>query len=119
LNQCDHKECGKEDLVWFPSTDIKYSEIEKHPWCKTCGVVKNISDDRPKKIGYWMNKLSFISDKLSLKQCQRRLIAKEIESFECFHDMFGTYGSDQEKMFIEIISKSTKIRSIDIRSVFS
>ena len=119
MNQCCHTECGREDRVWLPSLDIRYGDMEKHPWCKICGVVKNISDDRPKKIGYWMNKLSFISNKLSLKQCQKRLIAKEIESCECFQDMFGTFGSDQKKMFIKIISKSANIRSIDIKSTLN
>ena len=119
MNQCCHTECGKDDRLWLPSTDIRYGDIEKHPWCKICGVVKNISDDRPKKIGYWMNKLTIISNKLSLKQCQIRLIAKEIESCKYFQDMFGTFGSDQKELFIKIISKYANICSIDINSFLS
>ena len=119
MDRCCHTECGREDQIWLPSTDVKYGDMEKHPWCKICGVVKNISDDRPKKIGYWMNKLSIVSDKLSLKQCQKRLIAKEIESCECFQDMFGTFGSDQKELFINIISKSANICLVDIESIIS
>jgi hypothetical protein len=109
LNQCSHSECGKEDQVWLSSLGINYGDIKKHPWCKKCGVVKNLSDDQPKKIGYWMNELSIISNKLSLKKCQKRIIVKKIESYECFQDTFGTFGSDQKDIFIKIISESVKI----------
>ena len=119
MRRCAHLECGREEQVWLPSLDEGNGDIKKHTWCKACGIVKNISDDRPKKIGYWMNQLSIISNELSLKQCQKRLIAKEIESCECFHDLFGTFGSDQEELFKHIISKSANIRLTEIESIIS
>ena len=119
MGVCNHNVCGKEKNIWLPSKDIRYGSCEKHPWCKNCGLIKNITDDRPKKIGYWMNKLSIISDNLSLKQCQRRLIAREIESCDYFQDMFGTYGSVQKELFINIISKSCNVHLVDIESKFS
>jgi len=119
LPKCEHLECGREEQIWLPSLDEGLGDTKKHTWCKNCGTIKNISDDRPKKIGYWMNKLSIISGELSLKQCQRRLIAKEIESCVSFQDMFGTFGSDQKGLFIDIVSRSAHIRFSEIESIIS
>ena len=114
MQNCEHKICGKEKRVWLPNTEPRFGSIEKHPWCITCGLVKNISDDRPKSIGYWMNILSIISTDHDLKQVQKRLIAKEIEDSDIFHDSFGSFGSDQKKMFIKILRKYIFINSSKI-----
>jgi hypothetical protein len=119
LPTCSHIECDREETIWLPSLDEGNGDIKKHTWCKNCGIVKNISDDRPKKIGYWMNKLSILSSELSLKQCQKRLIAKKIESCESFIDLFGTFGSDQKELFIDIVLESVHIRLSEIESIIS
>jgi hypothetical protein len=86
-----------------------------HPWCTKCGVIKNISDDRPKKLGYWMNELSRLAKNRSFSQSQVRLIAKSLQSHESFHDLFGVNGSVQEKIFLKIVKKYTHtvIRCLD------
>ena len=117
MNQCEHLICGKEERVWLPTQDHRYGSLEKHPWCKTCGLVKNISDDRPRKIGYWMNIFSYVASVIPLAQVQKRLIAKEIESCEVFHDMFGSFGSDQKTQFIQIVSKYVSLKSLDLDSL--
>jgi hypothetical protein len=111
--------CGKEERVWFPTDDQRYSSLEKHPWCKHCGLVENISDDRPKKIGYWMNLFSYICSLMPVTQVQKRLIAKEIESSEVFQDMFGTFGSDQKIRFIQILSKYIPVHSLNLDLIIS
>jgi hypothetical protein len=105
MTNCIHKICGKEDRKWLPVTEANNYSIEKHSWCLNCGVIKNMSDDRPHGIGYWMNLLSSISNYYKLKQCQKRLIAKEIELSENLNDKFGTYGSNQRIIFKRIIKK--------------
>ena len=102
---CDHQSCAFEKRAWLPLHSSRGSDVTLHPWCEKCGLVKNISDDRPYKIGYWMNVLTRLAHFLRLTQCQKRLIAKELESYEWFTDMYGITGSTQKALFIEIIKK--------------
>jgi len=60
-----------------------------------------------------MNKLGLISFELGLTQCQKRLIAKEIEENQYFHDNFGSFGSSQKTLFISIVSSHCDTSSID------
>lgn len=112
MGSCTHAISGKDDRVWIEKED-KYSEIEKHLWCTKCGQVQNKSDDRPKAIGFWMNKLSLIAYELNLTQCQKRLIAKDIQSNEYLNDTFSAFGSSQKKLFNRIVSQYTDTSSID------
>ncbi len=113
MKSCSHTVCGKEERIWLPSNDQRYGSVEKHSWCTTCGVVQNISDDRSKNSGYWMNKLSFVANDLELTQCQKRLIAKELESIEYFCDTFSAFGSCQEELFIKTVSKYCDTSKMD------
>ena len=118
MTKCDHRICGREDRVWLPSKDIKYGSIEKHPWCVECGTVKNISDDRPQTIGFWMNKVSIVACELKLTQCQKRLIAMEIKSNDYFNDCFGAFGSSQIREFIKIVDKYCDASLLDFDTLF-
>lgn len=109
MSRCVHELCGKEEMAWLPVSELNNYSIEKHPWCIHCGLVKNISDDRPHKIGYWMNLLSYISKQYQLTQCQQRLVAKEIENSEFLDDTFGINGSCQKIIFKKIINKYVNI----------
>lgn len=60
-----------------------------------------------------MNKLGSLSYELNLSQTQKRLIAKQIENHEYFHDLFSAYGSSQKKLFIEIVSKYCDTSHVD------
>lgn len=113
MTLCTHNVCDKEDRIWLPNTLNKYGSVERHQWCRTCGKVQNKSDDRPKKMGYWMNKLGLLCYELGLTQTQKRLIAKQIENHEYFHDFFSAYGSSQKKLFIHIVSKYCDTSRVD------
>jgi len=78
--------------------------------------VKNISDDKAHELGYWMNILSKIADRFSLKQIQKRLIAKELNSHELFSDTYGITGFSQKEMFKEILKKYCNIDTHNIDS---
>ena len=103
--KCYHESCGNERRVWLPWGRSLKSDVSLHHWCIHCGVVKNISDDRPKKMGYWTNVLSRIAKRFSLTQSQKRLVVKGLESHECFDDSYGTTGSVQKEVFVKAIKK--------------
>ena len=116
MTKCSHHVCGREKSVWFHTKDC-YSSVKKHTYCTTCGVIQNISDDRPKAIGYWMNKLGFLCSELGITHCQKRLIAKEIETNEYFTDSFGSFGSCQKELFKRIVSSHCDTSTIDFDAV--
>lgn len=101
--------CGKDERVWLPVSDNCVSDIYLHPWCVNCGIIKNLSDDKGKNIGYWMNVLSKIADRFSLKQVQRRQIAKELLSIEWLNDKYSIRGSAQKDIFKKIVNKYSRI----------
>ena len=106
---CNHLSSGKEDWVWVPSSDFHGKDIMLHPWCVNCGVVKNISDDRARKLGYWMNIFSKLANHFSLKQVQKRIIAKELASNIIFNDIYSITKSSQREYFKKIIVKYCNI----------
>ena len=112
---CSHKSCGLENRVWLHTSDGFRTEIALHPWCIHCGLVKNISDDKARKLGYWINILSIISERFSLKQVQKRIISKEIVAHQCFNDNYGITGSMQKELFKKIVKKycNVDMHSID------
>ena len=116
MGSCYHESCGRENYVWLP-TDRFSSDAVPHPWCKHCGLVKNISDDRPKELGYWINILSRISNQFSLKKVQTRLVSKYLDSNRYFNDLYGITGSAQVKEFIRAVSSICKIPSNSVYSL--
>ncbi len=112
------KECAhiSNDSDWLPllrrDTELTLS---LHPYCESCGLVRNVGPDRPRKLGYYIDKLSELEKylkkeegkkgKSKLTEAQKRLIVKELEEEEIFNDLYGVLASTQEKKFIEIVKK--------------
>lgn len=117
MTLCAHHVCGKNQSIWIHTKD-EYSSVEKHLFCVECGVIQNRSDDRPKTVGYWMNKLGLLGFELGLSQCQKRLIAKEIEKQSYLHDMFGAFGSGQKELFRKIVSCYCDVSNVDFDRIF-
>jgi len=114
--RCCHESCGRDHRVWLPENinisgnmrnkgSSGTSDIALHPWCVLCGCVKNISDDRARKMGYWINVLSKIARRYSVTQSQKRLVVKELESYGCFDELYGTTGSAQKEAFVKVVKK--------------
>jgi len=114
--RCQHESCGREERIWLPtyewaSNDTRNtgnsgrSDAALHHWCKLCGCIQNISDDRPRKMGYWINILSKIAKGQLLTQIQKRLVVKELESYEYFDDLYGITSSAQKEVFVKAIKK--------------
>jgi len=117
--ECCHESCGREHRIWLPETIARSegratsnsgrSDVSLHYWCALCGCVQNMSDDRPKKMGYWINILSKMAREFSITQSQKRLVIKELESNDLFEDMYGTTGSAQKEVFVEAVKKYCKL----------
>jgi hypothetical protein len=113
---CNHISSGKEDWIWVPISELHGKDIMSHPWCVNCGVIKNISDDRAHKLGYWINIFSRLANHFSLTQVQKRIIAKELASNKIFNDIYSITESSQKEYFKNIIAKYCKINKNIIES---
>jgi len=72
---CKHESCGAAEKVWLPyEIEGRSKGLKPHPYCIHCGVVKNISRDRAKPLGYYVNELA----KKPITKVQMRLIIKNL-----------------------------------------
>lgn len=98
---CKHESCGVAENIWLPHQYDGLSRgLKSHPYCIHCGVVKNISTDRAKPMGYYTNRLA----RMPITKVQVRLIVKELESID-FDDHYFFTRSDQEKIFNRVVQK--------------
>lgn len=102
---CKHESCGAAEKVWLPyEFEGRSKGLKPHPYCIHCGVVKNISPDRAKPLGYYVNGLA----KMPITKVQMRLIIKELEA-QGFDDAYSMTKSVQEKVFISVVKKYCKV----------
>ena len=96
-----HESCGVTENIWLPYMyEGRSRGLKPHPYCIHCGMVKNISTDRAKPMGYYTNMLA----RMSITKVQLRLIVKELECI-CFDDPYSLTRSDQEKVFNQVVQK--------------
>ena len=117
--KCKHEDCGYDERVWLPINDGPADTV-RHPYCKHCGVVRNLSRDRAVGTGYFMNALSSMK-RLNRKEklitdTQIRLISKELIDRENFEDKYWMRGSAQEEMFIKTVRKYCNLSEAYIKS---
>ena len=109
---CEHKCIGER--VWLP---FQYNGLDKglksHPCCSKCGLIKNISSDRPKPIGHYLNILGSLAKEHSISNVQIRLISRYLN---CLEDPYGFDRYQQEKVFKDIILKYTNIPEMTIEN---
>ncbi len=108
IRDCNHISSVSKD--WLPVTS---GILKPHPHCKVCGSVKNVSSDKGKRIGYFINALaemrSFLEKKgYKLTQSQIRLITKELEE-KGLDDVYTLSFSAQKEIFVETVRKYVKI----------
>jgi len=106
--KCAH--VSTHSRVWLP---ITAGILKLHPHCKFCGIVKNVSSDKGKKIGYFVNVLAEMRTKLARKgykisQSQIRLIIKELED-RGVDDTYSMSFSAQREVFVEAVRKYVKV----------
>ncbi|VVB68692.1 Uncharacterised protein [uncultured archaeon] len=108
---CEHKSCG--EVMWLPHEFRgRQRGLKPHPFCSECGLVKNISSDRPRSIGHYLNILGHLSAAYCLSRVQIRLISRELS---CLDDPYGFCRHQQEEIFKDIILKHTKIPERSIK----
>ena len=102
---CEHKSCGAAEKEWLPyEFDGRSRGLKPHSYCIHCGVVKNISPDRAKPMGYYTNMLA----RMPITKVQMRLIVKELENMD-FDDAYSMTKSAQEKVFSSVVQKYYKV----------
>ena len=110
--KCKHLDCGITEKVWLTYAIREYDlGLQSHPFCIHCGIVRNITSDRPKGIGYFINVISNIDKhiKASGTSVRMRLAVKELQQIEDFEDSYSMSKYAQEIAFINIIKKYYKI----------
>lgn len=115
---CTHEDCGYNERVWLPIND-EPAEVAKHPYCKHCGAVKNLSNDRAIKIGYFMNALlamSKLSREKVITDVQIRLVSKDLNNVDDFEDRYWMRRSIQENLFVKIVKRYSSLSEPYIKS---
>lgn len=104
---CVHESCGNPDRVWLPfEMDGLNKGLKLHPYCVRCGIVKNISSDRARRTGYYINALSRLGRRTGgITKVQMRLIVKELEGSDGFEDSYSMTGHTQKDIFIYTVKK--------------
>ncbi|HIE31984.1 MAG TPA: hypothetical protein EYP67_06350 [Methanosarcinales archaeon] len=104
---CVHESCGNGDKVWLPfEIEGLNKGLKPHPYCVRCGIVKNISSDRARNIGYYINVLARMGRRTGcVTNVQMRLIVKELEGIDGFADIYSTTGNAQKNLFMDVVKK--------------
>src|SRR3989304_5719732 len=114
--KCEHQSCGGKEKVWLPHISREEDHgLRSHPYCIHCGAIKNISSDKPRKIGHYLNVLSEIRKNFRISDAQISLIVNDLNSKEDFEDPYWTTGLSQEKMFLISIKKHCNIQENAIK----
>jgi len=109
---CEHKSYGEK--AWLPyEYRGRLRGLKAHPICSECGLVKNVSSDRPKPLGYYMNILGQLAEAHSISLVQIRLISRELM---CLEDPYGFCRHQQEEVFREVVQKYAKVPERSINS---
>ena len=106
--KCSH--VSSQQRFWLPTHN---GVLKLHPYCVKCGEVKNVSSDRGKGIGYFINVIyelkKFLEKKgYKISQSQIRLIIKEFED-KGYDDTYSIPFSIQKNEFVKIVRKYIKV----------
>ncbi len=114
MSGCEHKISGSREKIWLPYYfEGRERGLKPHPYCIECGLIKNLSSERPRSIGYFMNIIAEIGIRHKVAKIQTRLIVQEMERL-ALDDKFGMDQMQQENLFVEI---TTRILNIPARAV--
>jgi len=108
MNKCLHQNSPEKD--WLPASN---GIMKLHPFCHKCGVVRNISSDHGREVGYFINSLSELRNHMERKgykisKAQMRLIIREFEE-KGLDDVYSVTFSKQREGFAEIVREYTGV----------
>lgn len=105
MSGCEHKVSGSKEKVWLPYYyEGRERGLKPHPYCIECGLIKNLSSERPHSVGFFMNIVAEMAKHYKITQVQTRLIALEMER-QALDDQFGLDRLQQEKLFIDMATR--------------
>ena len=114
MSNCEHKKSSSKEKIWLPySYRGRNRGLKPHPFCTECGLIKNLSSDRPRSIGFYMNIIAELGKHYKIAKVQTRLIALEMEK-QVLDDKFGMDRQQQEILFVEI---TTRVLNVPKRAV--
>ena len=106
---CLHKNCGNQEKVWLPYFfQGRERGLKPHPYCAECGLVKNLSSERPRQIGYFINLIAELGRHYKIAQVQERLMVLEMQQLG-LADSYGMDRQQQEALFVEIANRCLNI----------
>jgi len=112
---CEHKISGSREKLWMPYCfEGRERGLKPHPYCTECGLIKSLSSEKPRSLGYFMNLIADLGRRYKIAKVQVRLIALEMERMQ-MDDKFGMDRKQQEDLFVEI---TTRILNVPRRAVF-
>jgi len=114
--QCSHETSGEG--VWYVGDEGVFRPT---PVCCKCGTLKNVSIDRGKGIGFYINILAEMRRRLEketfkVSDSQIRLIINEIKKADGFDDTYWIRGSIQKSIFIKSVQKYSTLSTAFIES---
>ncbi len=114
MSACEHNLSGSREKIWLPYYfEGRERGLKPHPYCTECGLIKNLSSERLRSIGFFMNLIADLGQRHKIAKTQVRLIALEMERLR-LDDNFGMDRQQQEDLFVDI---AVKILNVPPRSV--
>ncbi len=103
LGKHKHEDCPYAEMEWLPPSSpmVERVPIQHKPFCKECGIVKNIGSDRARKLGYFATALGRLKSRIDkehdrsvhsitkITEAQVRIMIKSLESVEGFDDPYS------------------------------
>ncbi|MBN1323576.1 MAG: hypothetical protein JW986_06185 [Methanotrichaceae archaeon] len=113
---CDHIDCGQTEKVWLPSKYMGRDRgLRPHLYCVKCGMIKTVSSEKPRGVGYYINVVASLSSSYRITKIQMRLIVHEFEKIG-LGDHYGMDLHTQEKLFVGLVRKYVNIPEEIVRS---
>ena len=117
MTGCSHRNCGNSEKVWLMHTyGGKDCGLKPHPYCVECGLVKNLSSDKPRKIGFYINIVAALGERLKNSKAQMRLVSMELHD-SGLDDSYGLDRYQQEVLFTQIVRKYVSVSEKIIREL--
>lgn len=105
MSACEHNLSGSREKIWLPYYfEGRERGLKPHPYCTECGLIKNLSSERLRSIGFFMNLIADLGQRHKIAKTQVRLIALEMERLR-LDDNFGMDRQQQEDLFVDIVVK--------------
>jgi hypothetical protein len=100
-------------MEWLPpsSPEVERVPVQHKPFCKECGIIKNIGSDRARKLGYFATALGRLKNRIDkehdrsvfsiakLTEAQVRFMIKRLEAVEGFDDPYSMTFRAQLELF--------------------